>query len=221
MTRTQLLLADDHKLMLEGLCSLLERDFELVGTAEDGRALVAAAEELKPDVILLDISMPLLNGLDAARQLKKRLPGVRLIFVTMHADADYVREAFRAGAAGYILKRSAGSELVTAVREVMRGHFYVTPLVARDVVDSIVRSGAERKSQSRELTSREREVLQLVAEGHLAKQIANILHLSTKTIEYHKSRIMRSLGLYSTAELTRYAIEHGLIGNDEARKHTR
>lgn len=211
MKRPRLLLADDHTLVLEGLRKLLEPHFELVDSVEDGRALMRRAQQLKPDVILLDISMPLLNGIDAARQLRKSLPHTRIIFLTMHAEPDYVTEAFRAGASGYLLKRSAASELVNAVHEVLKGRYYVTPLVARQVLKSVLEPPGKRGAPPVELTSRQREILQLVAEGHTSKEIASLLNVSLKTVEYHKSRLMERLGLRTTAELVRHAIRRGLV----------
>jgi DNA-binding NarL/FixJ family response regulator len=211
MKKTRLLLADDHTLVLEGLKKILENDFELAGAAENGRDVLRLADELKPDVVLLDISMPLLNGIDTAKQLLKISPGIKVIFVTMHADSDYVAEAFRAGASGYLLKRSAGSELVNAIQEVMKGRYYVTPLVTREALSPLFGGAPEPKKLSSTLTSRQREVLQLVAEGRSVKEIASILQVSPKTVEFHKSALMDRLGIHTTAELTRYAIEHGLI----------
>jgi DNA-binding NarL/FixJ family response regulator len=211
MKKFRLLMADDHTLVLEGLKRILEADFDLVGTAENGRELVRLAEELKPDVVLVDISMPLLNGIDATRQLLKHTPQAKVIFVTMHADADYVAEAFRAGASGYLLKRSAASELVTAIHDVMKGRYYVTPLVTREALSPLFGGPPEPRKLSSTLTSRQREVLQLVAEGSSVKEIASILRVSAKTVEFHKSALMDRLGIHTTAELTRYAIEHGLI----------
>jgi len=211
MKKYRLLIADDHTLVLEGLKRILETDFELVGMAENGRQLLRMAEELKPDVVLVDISMPLLNGIDATRQLLKQTPQSKVIFVTMHADSDYVAEAFRAGASGYLLKRSAASELVTAIHEVLKGRYYVTPLVTREALTPLFGGAPEPRSLSSSLTSRQREVLQLVAEGRSVKEIAAILLVSAKTVEFHKSALMDRLGIHTTAELTRYAIEHGLI----------
>jgi DNA-binding NarL/FixJ family response regulator len=208
--RPRILIADDHNLMLEGYRLMLEPEFQLAGSVEDGQALLSAAQDLRPDIILLDISMPLLNGIDAARQLSKIVPSAKLIFVTMHADADYVTEAFRAGASGYLLKRSAASELLTAIREAQRGNHYVSPLVARDAVGLWVSSNTASK-HSTELTDRQREVLQLVAEGRARKEIAAILNISVKTVEFHKATLMRELHLETTADFTRYAIEHGMI----------
>src|SRR5438552_7818508 len=155
MKKTRLLIADDHTLVLEGLKRILEADFDLVGMAENGRELVRLAEELKPDVILVDISMPLLNGIDATRQLLKHSPQAKVIFVTMHADADYVAEAFRAGASGYLLKRAAASELVNAIHEVLKGRCYVTPLVTREALGPLLGgNGADTRKLSSTLTSR-------------------------------------------------------------------
>jgi DNA-binding NarL/FixJ family response regulator len=202
MRRPRLLLADDHALVLEGLQRLLEPEFELAGAVEDGRALLAAARRLQPDVILLDISMPLLNGIDAARQLRTIAPRAKIIFVTMHADAVYAAEAVRAGAAGYVVKRAAASELVNAIREVLRGRTYITPLAAE---------GYPKPRPRGELSARQREVLQLVAEGRTNKQVAALLHISVKTVEFHKSSLMKRVGIHSVAELTQLAIKHGLI----------
>ncbi len=210
MKRPRLLIADDHLLMLEGLRLMLEPEFEWVGSVEDGQALIRAAQDVKPDVILLDISMPILNGIDAASQLKTLLPSAKLIFITMHAEPDFVAEAFRAGAAGYLLKRAAASELLTAIREVLKGRKYVSPLVARDAIDLFLSLAPEGKLSDR-LTSRQREILQLVAEGRTRKEIAHLLNISVKTVEFHKAALMRELDLHSMAELTKYAIEHGVI----------
>ena len=209
--RARLLLADDHTVLLEGIRLLLEPEFDLVGSVEDGRALLAAAKTLKPDVILLDISMPLLNGIDAAQQLRTILPSAKVIFLTMHADADYVTEAFRAGAAGYLLKRSAASELITAIREVLKGNHYVSPLVARNALDMLMISPKTEGKFADRLTARQREVLQLVAEGRNRKEIATALGLSVRTVEFHKSAVMRQLNLKTAADFTLYAIEHGMI----------
>ena len=209
MKRSRVLLGDDHAIILDGLRRILEPHFEVVGTAQDGRALVAAAKELRPDVIVADISMPLLNGIEAARQLQKAGTTAKIIFLTMHPDATYATEAFRAGASGYVLKSSAASELVTAIQEVLKGRMYVTPLVAKDVLHTLMAKPPE--TQVRELTARQREVLQLVAEGKVTKEIAGILNLSPRTVEFHKYRIMDQLGLRTTAELTQYAIRHGIV----------
>ena len=209
--KPRLLLADDHTLMLEGIRLMLEPEFDLVGSVENGQALLAAAKALKPDVILLDISMPLLNGIDAARRLRKILPSARLIFLTMHSDSDYVAEAFRAGAMGYLLKRAAASELITAIRAVLKGHHYVSPLVTRNALELLVSSSKPGDRFSYTLTPRQREVLQLVAEGRSRKEISGILNISVKTVEFHKGQLRQKLNLQTVADFTRYAIEHGII----------
>jgi DNA-binding NarL/FixJ family response regulator len=209
--RPRLLLADDHTLLLEGIRLMLEPEFELVGSVEDGQSLLTAAKTLKPDVILLDISMPALNGIDAARRLRKLLPSAKLIFLTMHADADYVAEAFRAGAMGYLLKRAAASELRIAIREVIKGNHYVSPHVARNALELLISSAKPDAKPSDRLTPHRQEVLQLVAEGRSRKEIASILNISIKTVEFHKATLARVLNLHSIADFTRYAIQHHII----------
>lgn len=213
MTRPRILMADDHSIVLAGLKKLVETEGEVVGTVEDGRALVEEAKKLRPDIILLDISMPLLNGLDAARQLTKVVPECKLVFLTMHATPAYAMEAFKAGASGYLIKRSATSELKQALQAVMRGQHYMTPLITKDVLAATLQPTEETKHKRPPavLTPRQREVLQLVAEGKGTKEIARILNISVKTVEFHKFRIMDELDLHSTAELTRYAIAEGLV----------
>ncbi|MBI3357850.1 MAG: response regulator transcription factor [Nitrospirae bacterium] len=213
MIRPRILMADDHSIVLAGLRKLVEAEGEVVGTVEDGRALVEEAQKLRPDIILLDISMPLLNGLDAARQLTKLVPESKLIFLTMHATPTYVTEAFKAGASGYLIKRSATSELKQAIQAVMRGQHYMTPLITKDVLAVTLHppEGQMRKRPVATLTPRQREVLQLIAEGKGTKAIASILNISVKTVEFHKFRIMDELDLHSTADLTKYAIAEGLI----------
>ncbi len=213
MKKPRVLLADDHTLVLEGFRRLLEDHCELVGTAGDGLALLEASSRLRPDLVILDISMPLLNGIDAARKLKKQLPHVKLIFVTMHSDRAYISEAFRAGASGYLLKRSASDELIQAIQTVMAGHYFVTSLITKDVVESLLQSGGARSSSPDDLTFRQREILQLVVEGRSAKEIAQTMDLSPRTVEFHKAQIMERLDLQSTAELIKYAIAHGLVGS--------
>ena len=208
MRRPRVLLADDHALVVEGLRRLLERDFDLVGAVTDGRTVIAAAERLRPDVILLDISMPNLNGIDAARQLTRLVPDSKVVFVTMHGDPAYVAEAFRAGASGYLLKRCAARELIEAIRAVLAGRSYVTPLVPGSHRAVEARESSRRRSEP--LTPRQREVLQLIAEGRVAKEIAAALRVSVRTVEFHKAAIMSRLEIRTTAELTRYAIAHGL-----------
>ncbi len=213
MTRPRILMADDHAIVLAGLRKLVETEGEIVGTVEDGRALVEEAKQTKPDVILLDISMPLLNGLDAARQLRKLVPESKLIFLTMHTNPTYAMEAFKAGASGYLIKRSAATELRQAIQAVMRGQQYMTPLITKDVLAATLHpaDGATRKRPPATLTPRQREVLQLIGEGRGTKQIASMLDISVKTVEFHKFRIMEELDLHTTAELIKYAIAEGLV----------
>jgi DNA-binding NarL/FixJ family response regulator len=203
--RTRVLLADDHTLVAEGITRLLEKDFDLVARAENGREMIEQAQAANPDIVLADLSMPVLNGVEATRQLKKLMPDVRVIFLSMHSDVQYVAEAFRAGASGYVLKRSAPSELSQAINQVMAGGIYLTPLIPTEAVD-----GADKQKEA--LTTRQREVLQLVAEGYSAKEIANTLRISVKTAEFHKAGIMQKLALHTTADLTKYALEHGITG---------
>lgn len=210
MKKTRVLLADDHRIIVEGLRGILEPEFELVGTVEDGRALVDAAQKLNPDVIVADISMPLLNGIEAAKQLKKAHSRAKIIFLTMHLDATYATRALEAGAMGYVLKHSASPELVTAIREVLRGRVYVTPMIAKEVLQSFMDGSHRTRRVSLELTPRQREVLQLVAEGHSLKEIGTILHISTRTVEFHKYRIMEDFDLHTNAALIQYAVKHGI-----------
>ena len=200
--KARILLADDHTLVLDGLSKLLEHEFELLGTVDNGTDLIAKAEELKPDVVLMDISMPGLNGLDAARKIATLCPGTKLIFVTMHNNEAYVREAFRTGASGYVLKSSAASELAVAVKTVMGGGVYVAPNIRPR--ESTAGDGAKS------LTPRQREVLRLIASGSTAKEIASALNISVRTAEFHKVSIMQKLGIRTTAQLTRFALENGL-----------
>ena len=214
MKRPRVIMADDHSLILAGLRKLVETDCDVVATVEDGRALIEAARRLSPDLVLLDISMPLLNGLDAARQLVKLVPAIKVIFLTMHASPTYATEAFQAGASGYLLKRSAASELQQAIRSVLSGQYYLTPLITKDVLGAVLKQRVGKRGDvaSTTLTARQREVLQLVAEGRGTKEIATILNVTVKTIEFHKAGIMRQLDLHSTAELTKYALTEGIIG---------
>ncbi len=211
MKKTRVLLADDHTIVAEGLVSLLETDFDLVGRVDNGRDLLKKAEELSPDVIVTDISMPLLNGIEALRQLKKTKPDVRVVFLTVHADVSYITEAFRAGAAGYVLKQSAAEELRSAIKAAHEGRTYLTPLITKDFLDNILHTEEGADSVNVTLTPREREVLQLLAEGHAVKEIAAVLDISPRTVEFHKYNVMEKLGLRTTAELTQYAIKHGVV----------
>ena len=209
MSRPRVLLADDHALLLGAFEKLLSADCDIVGQVSDGRALVDAAEELRPDVIVLDISMPLMNGLEAARHIKQKARGAKLVFLTMNEDSDLAAEAFRAGASGYLLKRSAASELLTAIREVLAGRSYVTPLITEGLVGSLLH-GADH-APSRELTPRQREVLQLLAEGRSMKEVASLLNLTPRTVAFHKYRIMAQLKVKSTAELVQYAVKNHIV----------
>ncbi len=208
--RPRVLLADDHMLLLDAFKKLLEPECDVVGTVADGRALLAAAEQLRPDVIVLDITMPLLNGLDAGRQLKNALPEVKLIFLTMNQDPALATEAFRAGASGYLLKTSAASELLKAIEEATNGRSYVTPLMTQDLVEALMSGPQEWKSASQP-TPRQREVLQLLAEGCSMKEAARILGVTPRTIAFHKYRIMEQFRLKSNAELILFAIQQGVV----------
>lgn len=215
MSKPRVLLADDHTLVREGFKKLLEDHAQVVGSVEDGRSLLDAAKRLRPDIVILDISMPKLNGLDAARRLRKIIPEARLIFVTVHADPDYVNQAFKAGASAYLLKRSAASELSQAIEAVKNGNYYVTSFIAKDLVQSAISDTEPSAGGQDRLPMRRREILQLVAEGLTLKEIASTLGLSPKTVEYHKSKLMEQLGLHTTAELTKYALAHGLTPSSE------
>jgi DNA-binding NarL/FixJ family response regulator len=205
------LLAEDHAIVAEGLQGILEVDFELVATVGDGRALVEAARELKPDVIVTDISMPLLNGLDATRQMKSEGLRSRIVFLTMHADVPLAKAAFRAGASAYLLKRSASRELITAIQEVLNGSRYVTPLITDDPTTFLIETESQPKEKAFALTPRQREVLQLVAEGRTMKEIGTILHISSRTVEAHKYEMMHCLGVKTTPELVQYAVLIGVV----------
>ena len=209
MPAPRVLLADDHHLLLGALEKLLQEDCQIVGRVSDGHALVAAAQQLKPDVIVLDVAMPLLNGLEAGRQIKQVLRSVKLIYVTMNEDPDIAAEAFRAGASAYLLKRSTPVELLTAIREVMLGRSYVTPLVTEQLVESLLK--VEEHKAGQELTSRQREILQLVAEGRSMKEIAGVLDITPRTVAHHKYRLMDQLHIKSTAELVQYAVKHHIV----------
>ena len=207
--KPRVILADDHTMLVEAFATLLEPECTIVAQVGDGLALLEAATRLKPDIVVMDVAMPLLNGLDAARQLKKRMPDIRLIFVTMSEDSDIAAEAFRAGASGYLLKRSASAELLVAIREVMNRRHYVTPFVTRELVGSFI-NGPEATA-GRSLTARQRGVLQLLAEGRSMKEAASILNVSVRTIAFHKYRMMEQLDIETTAELVQYAVREHLV----------
>jgi DNA-binding NarL/FixJ family response regulator len=209
MKRARILLADDHSLTLEGIRTVLEPHHEIVGTAADGRALLEAALRLKPELIVLDITMPLLNGIDAAVQIKKSLPETKLLFVTMHVNPAYLEVALGAGATGYVLKSAARRELLEAVDSVLKGRIYITPSLSGEDLERF-RDPTQAAAALR-LSTREREVLQLIAEGHAAKEIAHVLNISIRTVAFHRENIKRKLGLRSTSELTKHAIEQRLI----------
>jgi DNA-binding NarL/FixJ family response regulator len=209
MPRPRVLLADDHALLLGALENLLSAECDVVGQASDGRALLAAAETLKPDVIVLDIAMPVLNGLEAGRQIKRFLRSVKLVFVTMNEDPDLAAEAFRAGASGYLLKRSAAAELLTAIKQVMQGRSYITPLMTESLVEALMQP--PEHSPAEELTPRQREILQLLAEGRSMKEVATVLDITASTVAFHKYRMMEHLKVKSTAELVQYAVRHHIV----------
>jgi DNA-binding NarL/FixJ family response regulator len=206
VTRARILLADDHAILLEAFRALLEPEFEVVGTVTDGRALLREFARLNPDVVLVDVSMPLLNGLDAGRQLKAQRRSVKLIYLTMNPDPDVAGEALRLGASGYLLKSSAASELTQAIREALRGRSYITPLITKEVIGSLT----ERRSTP-ELTMRQREVLQLLAEGRSMKEVGDILNVAPRTVAFHKYRMMEQLRLRTSAELVQFAVKQGVV----------
>ena len=208
--RARVLIADDHKLVAEACKGLLEPEFEVVGTVCDGRELLQAAAELRPDVVILDISMPQLNGLDAGEQIKQKSRGTKLIFLTMMLGPDVAAEAFRRGASGYVLKHCNAEELVIAVRRVLRGESYLSPAITKDTVEYLLRSGAVYKEQ-KHISGRQSEVLQLLAEGKSMKEIAFILNLKPGTVAFHKYQIMDVLGIKTSAGLIEYAIKHHMI----------
>jgi DNA-binding NarL/FixJ family response regulator len=208
--RPRVLIADDHRIVAEGLRGLLEPEFDLVGIVENGRELLAAVEKFCPDVIVADISMPLLNGIEAVRQIKKTHDNIKIVFLTMHPDLTYAVSAFEAGASGYVLKHSAPSELVAAIQSALRGKTYVTPLLAGELMQFYKEKKPAGRDELTKLTSRQREVLQLLAEGRSAKEIATILNISSRTVEFHKYRMMADLGVKTVAELVQYATRHGI-----------
>ncbi|MGC4097863.1 MAG: response regulator transcription factor [Nitrospira sp.] len=210
------LLADDHVLVAEGIKKLLEGEFNLIGIVPDGRALLTSIQERSPDVAVVDISLPLLNGLEASRQIRKMNPEIKIVILTMHSESSFVTEAFRIGVSGYVLKQSVGSELGLAIKEVLKHNTYVSPIIAQGLVDQAVNPKPVDNPDdiggfAQELSPRQREVLQLVAEGKATKEVAAVLNVSVKTIEFHKTRIMKQLGLHTAADLTKYAISNGLI----------
>jgi DNA-binding NarL/FixJ family response regulator len=212
MPKIRVLLADDHLVVAEGLRALLSDAFDLVGAVHDGRALLAAAETLRPDVIVTDVSMPLLNGLDAIRQIKASQPAVKIVVLTMHRETHLAVEAFRAGATGFMLKVSPAEELIAAILEVACGRAYVTSLLSKDVITLLLEAQGKPDGEQSPLTPRQREVLQLIAEGRTMKEVATMLQISPRTAESHKYDIMQTLGVNTTAELVQYAVRSKLVG---------
>jgi len=209
--RSRILIADDHNLMAELCKRLLEPQFDVIGVVNDGRALVRVARELKPDVVVLDIAMPILNGLDAGRQLKELLPAVKLVYLTMNTDIALAAEAFRRGASGYLLKTCAAADLVRAVRDVLRCRTYLSPALSVDTVNFLRTRANKKIDESDPLTARQREVLQLLAEGRAMKEVGAILRMSTRTVAYHKYRMMEVLGATNSSELVKYAVRNHIV----------
>jgi DNA-binding NarL/FixJ family response regulator len=211
MKRSRVLIADDHSMVIDGLRALLEPEYEVVGAVNDGRAVLPEVRRLQPDVVVIDISMPLLNGLDCARQLHDAGCTAKILVLTMHPDATLAQEALAAGASGYVLKSSPGSELKAALRDVLQGRIYLSAAVTRDMDEVMGRMTSIHQDVWARLTPRQREVLQLLAEGKSHKEVANVLNISVKTAEYHKYAILDKLGLKTNTELVQYAIRHGII----------
>jgi DNA-binding NarL/FixJ family response regulator len=211
MNRSRVLIADDHNLVAELCKSLLQTEFDVIGVVSDGRALVRAARELRPDVVVVDVAMPVLNGLDAGRQIKEMLPAVKLVYLTMNPDEEIAAEAFRRGASGYLLKTCAAAEMVQGIREVLRGKSYMSRTLCRDTIDILQRQDKALVHEQDRLTDRQREVLQLLAEGKVMKEVGDILHMTPRTVAYHKYRMMEVLGAKSNAELFKYAVRNHMV----------
>jgi DNA-binding NarL/FixJ family response regulator len=211
INRPRVLIADDHTLVAELCKRLLETQFDVIGVVSDGRALLTAACKLKPDVVVLDIAMPILNGLDAGRQLKDMFPAVKLVYLTMNPDVDVAAEAFTRGASGYLLKTCASTEMVHAVREALRGNSYLSQGLSRDAIDCVRWQKKKLVQEDERLTDRQREVLQLLAEGKVMKEVGAVLNMSTRTVAYHKYRMMEVLGAKTSAELVKYAVRNHLV----------
>jgi DNA-binding NarL/FixJ family response regulator len=209
--KPKVVLADDHTIVTEGLKALLQPEFQVVATVDNGRAAIKAVRDLSPAVVVLDISMPQLNGIDTAREIRKFAPTVKIVFLTMHTELAYVQEAFEAGASGYVIKHSASIDLLLAIRRALLGRTYITPGVAENGISGVLRGSRRSRKPSSQLTSRQRDVLQLVAEGRSAKEVGAILNLSPRTVEFHKYRLMQQLNLRTSAQLTQYAIKHRII----------
>jgi two-component system, NarL family, response regulator NreC len=219
MDKTRVLLAEDHTIVRKGLRSLLDKEtgIKVVGEAEDGREAIVKAEELYPDVVVMDIAMPGLNGLEATRQIKKRFSDMKIIILTMHANEEYILQSLKAGASGYLVKKAAPAELISAINAVHKGDSFLSPSISRTVIDEYIRRSKEISEGAEgfeQLTVREREVLQLIAEGRKTREIAELLYISIKTVETHRAHIMNKLDIHSTAELTRYAMRKGIISSD-------
>ena len=214
MSKTTVLIADDHQILAEGVRSMLEPEFNVVGVVSNGRELVEAAKTLQPAVIVADVTMPSLNGIEAAIQLRDAGVTAKVVFLTMHRDVAYARRAIEAGAAGYVLKHSVSSELVSAIRDALVGQTYISPLIAGDLLQSYREDSSDPQGSTQTLTARQREVLKLIVEGNSAKQVAAALKISVRTAEAHRAHIMEALGLTSTAELVQYAIRKGIISVD-------
>jgi DNA-binding NarL/FixJ family response regulator len=210
-SRSRILIADDHTLIAELCRKLLDMEFDVVGTVSDGHALVRAAHELKPDVVVVDIAMPVLNGLDAGRQVKQILPAVKLVYLTMNTDIEVAAKAFEHGASGYLLKTCAAAEMVLAVREVLRCKTYISQGLSRDKIDCLRWENKKLVQENERLTDRQREVLQLLAEGKVMKEVGSILNMTARTVAYHKYRMMEVLGAKSTAELVKFAVRNHIV----------
>lgn len=210
MSRARILVADDHSIIMAGIRSLIEPEWELADYVGDGRSLVEAALKLRPDLIIVDIGMPVLNGIDAAKQIRKAWPDANILFLTMHANLMYLRGVMRAGAAGYVLKTSATEELRPAIRKALKGQIFVSAAFGPNVVETL-RTPSGRKMQPPILTDRQRQVLQLVAEGRTNAEIAEILKVSIKTVQFHRAQIMRKLGVHSAVKLTQFALREGIV----------
>ena len=209
MTRARILVADDHTLIVDAFKKLLEPEFDIVATVSDGRALLRTAYESKPDVAIIDLGMPLLNGADAGQELKKLLPQIKLLVVTMNEDYELAAHALKHWASGFLLKKSAGTELIKAIREILKGNSYVTPKVAQRLLEEFVRD--PRPDRARHLTPRQREILQLLAEGRTMKEVGAILNVATRTVAFHKYRIMEEFGLKTNSDLVKLAITEHII----------
>jgi DNA-binding NarL/FixJ family response regulator len=210
MTLPRVMLADDHTILLEAFRKLLEPDFEVVGTVSDGRALLEVAPNLKPDVIVVDVGMPLMNGLEAGVRLKDQMPAVKIIFLTMNEDPDLAGEAMRSGASAYLLKSSAASELIRAIHMSLKGKPYVTPQIARGMQKSFINNPSPKR-RAKTLTPRQREVVQLLAEGKSMKEVASVLNVTARTVAFHKYRVMDELNLETTADLIQFAIKSRIL----------